>query len=240
MNSKIDMNYNFSSEIKSGSDPDRYSPTLRSYHKSLWSKELPNKHEFELNDVYPNGYLYYESAIGHFDLRSDAITHSYKNTKRMAHIIDNVPSGKVDSLFYKGCTIGSYIIFPKNKIKGQQSINQARGCNHKIADRFDLTLECIRLFYSDINSPLYSVFERHSDFFRLFVNFKGYVDFFLLQDLVLEDYSKIRYWLNHESFETKPMPQSVDEYLEYRRSTLDFIQARGCRMEASSLIPQNT
>jgi hypothetical protein len=233
MSSKIDMNYDLSSEIKSNSDPDRYSTTLRRYHKILWNKALPNGEMLDLEDVYPRGYLYHKSAMGEFQLTSDAITHSYKNTKRMAHIIENVPTEKVESFFNRGCTIGSYIIFPKNKVKGQHSINQARGCNHKIADRFDLTLECIRLFYADVNAPLSSVFERHSDFFSLFLDFKGYVDFFLLQDLVSDDYSKIRYWLSHDGFEEAPMPKNVDDYLEYRRNTIDFIKARGKRMEAA-------
>lgn len=231
MSRKIDISYDFSSEIKPGSDPDRYSSTLREYHKILWRKVLPNGETFDLEDIYPRGYLYYKSAMGEYQLTSDAITHSYKNTKRIAHILEKIPSEKVDSLFNKGCTIGSYIVFPKNKIKGRQSINQARGCNHKIADRFDLTLECIRLFYDDVNSPLSSVFERHSDFFSLFDNFKGYVDFFLLQDLVSDDYSHIKYFLKHDCFKGSPMPMNVDDYLEYRRNTLDFIEARGKRME---------
>lgn len=61
--------------------------------------------------------------MGEFQLTSVAITHSYKNTKRMAmaHIIENVPPDKVESLFNRGCSIGSYIIFPKHKVKGHQS-----------------------------------------------------------------------------------------------------------------------
>tara|TARA_R110002072_G_C7758956_1_gene518165 strand:- start:51 stop:764 length:714 start_codon:yes stop_codon:yes gene_type:complete len=237
MNQKLDINYDLSSEIKPGRDPDRYSATLRAYHKILWNKVLPNNETLVLEDVYPRGYLRHESEMGKFELTSDAITHSYKNTKRMAQVLENVPDEKIESLFDRGCTIGSYIIFPKNKVKGKHSINQARGCNHKIADRFDLTLECIRLFYSAKNSPLTATFERHSDFFSLFVDFKRYVDFFLLKDLVSDDYSSIRYFLNHESFEDKPMPQNAEHYLEYRRNTLDFIESRGKRMEASLCAP---
>ena len=48
---------------------------------------------------------------------------------------------------------------------------------------FDLTLECIRLFYENKESPLSFVFQRYIEFFNLFCDFKGYVDFFLLQDL---------------------------------------------------------
>ncbi|MCP4489343.1 MAG: hypothetical protein GY820_18840 [Gammaproteobacteria bacterium] len=230
MNILIDTKYDFQSEVSKNSDPDRYSPTLRKYHKILWSKRLPNGEDFKLKDTYPKGYLYHQSNLGEFKLSSDAITHSYKNTKRMSHIIEKIPTEKIEKIYNQGCTIGSYIIFPKNKIKNQHSINQARGCNHKIADRFDLTLECIRLFYDDTESPLTPVFQRHSDFFNLFVNFKGYVDFFLLRDLVAKDYSSIKYHLAHQDFEVKPLPQDVDEYLEYWQNTLNFIKARNKRM----------
>jgi len=230
MNATIDTNFDFRSEISQNSDPDRYSSTLRGYHKILWSKRLPNGDDFTLIDSYPKGYLYHQSCLGEYKLSSDAITHSYKNTKRMSHIIEKLPIEKIERIYSRGCTVGSYIIFPKNKIKNQQSINQARGCNHKIADRFDLTLECIRLFYDGAESPLTPVFQRHSDFFSLFVNFKGYVNFFLLQDLVTKDYTSIKYHLAHQSFEQKPLPQNIDEYLTYWQNTLNFIKARGERM----------
>lgn len=83
------------------------------------------------------------------------------------------------------------------------------------------------------NSPLTTTYERHSDFFSLFVDFKRYVDFFLLKDLVSDDYSVIRHFLNHESFEDRPIPQNAEHYLEYMRNTLDFIESRGKHMEAS-------
>ncbi|MDP5130547.1 MAG: hypothetical protein NWQ54_06660 [Paraglaciecola sp.] len=89
------------------------------------------------------------------------------------------------------------------------------------------------MFYAQFPSPRSGVFDRHADFFSLFQDFKGYVDFFLLQDLVTEGYSKINYWLNHKSFDENPLPQSVEEYLEYRQNTLDFIAARAKRIEAS-------
>jgi hypothetical protein len=35
---------------------------------------------------------------------------------------------------------------------------------------------------------------RYRDFFALFESFRGYVDFFLLQDLVTDDYSGVTFW----------------------------------------------
>ena len=76
------------------------------------------------------------------------------------------------------------IIFPKNAVDGGHTINQSRGVNTFIDDRFDLTLECIRRFYLNQASPLYSTLMRYKSFFDLFEDFNGYIDFFFLQDLV--------------------------------------------------------
>jgi hypothetical protein len=61
-------------------------------------------------------------------------------------------------------TIGGMMVFPGKPIKGKWAINQARGCLSKIADRFDLTLECIRRYYVGETSPLGETFSRYRDF----------------------------------------------------------------------------
>ena len=42
----IDINFDVYSDTPEGKDPDSFSPTLRKYHKILWSKSLPNNKEF--------------------------------------------------------------------------------------------------------------------------------------------------------------------------------------------------
>ena len=49
------------------------------------------------------------------------------------------------------------MVFPGNRIDGKYTINVARGLNKKIADRMDLTLECIRRHYLGEDSPLRDV-----------------------------------------------------------------------------------
>ena len=71
----IDTHFNFQSDAKGG-DPDSTSPTLRRYHKKLWSKALPNGNLFALHDNKKDAYLYHNSELGEFFLGSDAITHS--------------------------------------------------------------------------------------------------------------------------------------------------------------------
>jgi len=45
----IDIAFNMFSDTPEGKDPDSFSPTLRSYHKRLWSKPLPNGICFNLD-----------------------------------------------------------------------------------------------------------------------------------------------------------------------------------------------
>ena len=41
------------------------------------------------------------------------------------------------------------------------------------------------------------------------------MEFFLLQDLVSEDYSAVRFWDGWKDFSDNPIPQTVVEYLEF-------------------------
>ncbi len=113
------------------------------------------------------------------------------------------------------------------------TINGARGCNHKICDRFDLTLECIRRHYLGKDSPLAPTLRQYALFFELFDNFRGYVDFFLLNDLVTDDYNSVRFYMSFNDFEPWPLPNSVAAYRSYRDSVLEFVAARNQRMENS-------
>ena len=119
--------------------------------------------------------------------------------RRKQWLTQQIPKA-VNEIYSAGSTIGAYIIFPNNQIDKKQTINGARGCNGKIDDRFDLTLECIRRFYLGLQSPLHDVFLRYRDFFGLFGDFRGYIDFFLLQDLVTENYAQIKFYLPFDDF----------------------------------------
>jgi hypothetical protein len=112
------------------------------------------------------------------------------------------------------------------------TINGSRGFNRKIADRFDLTLECVRLHYLGKPNPLENVLNQNSSFFKLFENFAGYVDFFLLQDLVNPDYELV-YFLQpiKQVFESSPLPESKVEYLQYMQSSNSFTIKRNERIK---------
>lgn len=209
-------------------DPDKDSPVLRRYHQALWSKALPNGVVFELDASGPKSrYLVHDSPqLGRFRLSSDAITTRMNNRAR--RLIERIPRERLPE--HAGYTIGSSIIFPGNKVDGRRTTNTERGCNRKIDDRFDLTLECIRRYYVGERSPLHDTLDRYDRFFSLFEDFRGYVRFFLLDDLVDGD-GNIRFWLPFDDFRGVGVPQDVDSYLAFRQATLDFIAARNRRMQ---------
>ena len=148
----------------------------------------------------------------------------------MSHIVEQVPKDEMDYFSNIRATIAGHAIFPAKRINNKMTINGARGVNHKIQDRFDLTLECIRRFYLKETSPLTEVFERYAKFFYLFDDFKGYINFFLYQDLVKEDYSKIKFWHLFDDFLGPPLPKNLDEYLLYKKKVISFIKDRNQRI----------
>ena len=125
--------------------------------------------------------------------------------------------------------MGGYIVFPANKINGN-TINQERGTNTKIRDRWDLTVECIRRYYVGGDSPLYNTLIRYSDFFSLFSNFKSYVEFFHLQDVVSNDFKKVKFFLPFDDFQRVPTPKTKEEYIAYRQAVMLFINQRNTRI----------
>jgi hypothetical protein len=230
LNLPIDITFNVYSD-SGGKDPDSHSPTLKKYHKILWSKPLPSGKIFTLSDTESDSYLTYNSAQEEISLSSDSISNSYRDKKVLSSIIKDLTK-EVEEFRSIGSTIGGFILFPNKKIDGKMTINGARGFNQKIADRFDLTLECIRLHYLGKPNPLENVLNQNSPFFKLFGNFTGYVDFFLLQDLVNPDYELI-YFLPpiKQVFESSPLPESKVEYLQYMQSSTCFTLKRNERIK---------
>ena len=73
--------------------------------------------------------------------------------------------------------------------------------------------------------------EKDRDFFNLFVDFKGYVDFFYLQDCVSPNYDRVNIWLGDGDFSQTPLPQTVKDYLQWINKNLAFVKSRNSRIE---------
>ena len=227
----IDINFDFRTDTPKGKDPDALSPTLRSYHKLLWSKPLPSGKLFNLDDTRSGVYLHHKSNLGEFFLSSDTATHTFSRWASMTHIISQISMEEIEEFRRLAYTMGSMIIFPANRIDGKSTINGARGFHPSIKDRIDLTLECIRRHYLNEVSPLADVLGRYSEFFNLFESFEGYTKFFLLQDLVADDFSTIKFLAPFEDFKTPAVPKTLEAYLAYKNQTIKYIKARNNRIQ---------
>ena len=225
----IDITFDFRSDTREGKDPDALSPMLRRYHKRLWSKPLPSGVVFELVDTTPGVYLHHRSQLGEFWLASDAVIPTFRKQARIAHIFEQIPE-ELATFRKIGYTIGGMMLFPGHRVGRQMTINGARGFHPRIKDRFDLTVECIRRHYRSEDSPLSATLARYSDYFRLFGDFRGYVEFFFLQDLVTDDFSAVRFFWRFEDFHSSPVPDSMAAYLHYRELAIGFIEARNQRI----------
>lgn len=227
----IDVDFDFRTDAN-GKDPDSHSPTLKRYHKHLWSKPLPSGELFLLEDAGPKRYLAFNGSQGSHFLTSDCIAHSYSNRKgAISSVISSLEPSITENFRRINSTIGASILFPGNRVGGKATLNAARGFNHYVDDRFDLTLECIRRYYSSIENPLESTLQTYKSFFDLFENFKNYVDFFLLNDLVSPDYTEVRFFLPAESlFEESPIPKDIESYLAYYENSINFTLGRNKRV----------
>ena len=227
---EIDVNYDFTTD-SNGRDPDSASPTLKRYHMFLWSKSLPNGYLFDLN--LDSGYLRHNSSLGDFYLTSDSIMHTYSKWKRTQALVEKYDQDEIKNVLDLSHTIGGYVIFPGKKINGLNTLNQERGTNKSVNDRFDLTMECIRRYYDqNQDSPLRDVISRYHDFFDLFVDFRGYCEYFLLQDLVDDKFNKVKFYLPFNEFELDPLPRSLEEYRTYLDNIKMFVLRRNQRIQA--------
>lgn len=234
----FDPSFDFKTDqpARTRQDPDRVSPKLRSLHQVLWTKRLSSGVLFAPT-VPPNprdGYLVFtDTSEGRHRYGSDAITASYTSwlrPKALAGAIAGLTGEQQTRYLNPPYTIGSAMIWPVRS-KDRPTINQARGTRPPIADRMDLTLECIRRHYAGgPESPLADVLSAYADFFALFDGFKEFVDFFHFQDLVTPDYSEVLFFLPFDNFKHRGTPATTEEYVAYREATLDFIERRTGRI----------
>jgi hypothetical protein len=239
----IELDRDYWADTPKDKDPDSYSESLNKHHQTVWTKPLPNGKIFELTSEKARGYkLIYKPGKGDpLYLSSDGLGHSLFDVKNVSYA-DHFPHESIrkqcreviEDFWRQQVGIAWYIIFPAFMRRGH-TINQARGVNPKIYDRFDLTLECIRRYYQRDKgqNPLREALNRYKDFFDLFVDFDGYVTFFCLQDLLKKKQGSIDFWLPFDDFERSPLPQSPEEYRRYKEKVCLIFAARRERIAKS-------
>ena len=221
---EIDGDHNFFDHTPPGKDPDSHSPTLRRYHKRLWSKPLPDGRPFEFHAGRSRSpYLVYEADGTRFVLGSDTI--ATRHRRRLSHLNAQLPDEVNKAFRQRAYTICGFMIFPVSR----GSINQNRGTHLRIQDRWDLTLEAIRRFYEGGMSPLATTMDRFTSFFDLFGSFDGYIDHFHLGDFV-DASGAVRFLLPFDNFESPALPSELPTYARYRLDNLELFEARRLRI----------
>jgi hypothetical protein len=243
-------------------DPDAHSSDLRASHLLLWNRRLPDGTGLELQ-VQGSGLLDIPRALY---LSSDAAVPVWERWGEVQsfhalteQLLQEVRVGTIHDLGWRLYDMGGFILFPGfQTARGLWTINQAKGCTRqRIADRLDLTLECIRLYYREIapNSaagdpvpdgydrvnPLGTVLHRYQDYFTIFGSFDNYVTFWLLEDLVTDtaDGPQVRFMLRgrgasgpYDFEHERALPVDAEGYLAYLLAADDFVEQRNRRMAA--------
>jgi hypothetical protein len=219
-------------------DPDGVDPNLRETHRRLWSKALPTGEVLELAALRWSDYLTVVSTDAGWTLGSDNIaTIHYNGLRGFAEAM------VTDRHLCQFCTVGGYLIFP-NQIAQQQPtrenksarrwvINQARGMEPRISDRFDLTLEAIRLFYQGIvhrnENPIGDVLEAYRWWFAIFgegtAGFLAYADFFHLTPLI-DEHGRVKPFGSLALQFDRALPADEATYRNYVAAQLEFVAAR--------------
>jgi hypothetical protein len=188
-------------------DPDSAHKGLREAHALLWSRPVPGRESWAFTSP-PGWYLrsvtLLEKAPAEWCAGSDnfATTH----TNALPDLASRIPGYvgatiRADAHLHEFCTIGGYIVFP-GALDQQRptahparrwTMNQAKGCDPHVADRMDLTLEAIRLYYDGetrrVRNPLGDVIDAYGWFFDYFgthaKGFQNYIDYFFLNPFVV-------------------------------------------------------
>lgn len=223
----LDVGYDFRDDTPSGRDPDSHSKMLREYHRALWSKPLPDGTELALRAGSAKPYLLHTAGGRDFVLTSDTMLNSHR--RRLSRFYEQLAQHVRDEYHYVGHTIGGRMVFPGKRVLGRQTFNQRRGTHHRVKDRFDLSLECIRLHYAGVESPLSDTLAGDDAFFALFGDFSTYIQFFLLDDYVEPD-GQVVLFCAHQGFDHDPLPGTLDDYRVYIETQIRLARARNRRI----------
>ena len=230
-------------------DPDSFSEILYDFYAELWNL---NKLPFKVKKIW-NGYAWELVGTGDYNLRlgTDSIMSIYWHRIDMRKFICELIKSKNNDLkiFIReylqiANTIGGFVLFPRHV----QSINQRRGANSKIGDRFDLTLECIRRYYEETEksekdsnyNPLFGgvntdYIKEDKEFFELFgkgkAGFEKYTEFFCLNGSWVKN-GQVLNLLNNQLLDeydfgktTNPLP-TENNWWTFYRNIMDRLEAR--------------
>lgn len=231
-NQMFDVKYQFH-QCKTNNkkfDIDLHCRKIYEYHQRLWQKKLPNGANLKFQIKHKGGSFFLLDNKSGISFGSDSILHTYRHFKKgyIREVIEKFNVKETNKFYEEITSIGGYIIFPKRI----NSLNQRRGTDALVKDRFDITLDSIRKYYQKdkLDYPLKKVIEKDGEFFSWFMDFKSYVSFFYLDDLVNPKTDEILFFS-----EDKPLPRSKEGYLAYKDKVLFFLKNRNKRIKEAMI-----
>ena len=241
---EVSLNKNYELEINK-KDICLGSDSIMSIYWHWAGKQYPYKNMQEIID-YVNSNI--ENTAEYRDLCKE-IDENFSDAANLRHKPDKEQATDIFKNFIwcylqKANTIGGFVLFPRHP----SSINSMRGCNSKIRDRFDLTLECIRrayqenIFDNEEINPLLGISSEDKKFFRMFGSFENYAKFFCLD----ESYDDKHNWVNETGqvlnlFDNQPLDNwdfnksevlpTADNWWTFYRNIMDRLEARNKQIE---------
>jgi hypothetical protein len=222
-------------------DPDWVSVRLRDSHRLLWSKPLPDGRVLQLSALKRADYLKVVSPPEGWTVGSDNFATTHANA---LPVFSAGLDGFTDRHLCGLCSIGGYIVFPNqraqqlpttvNETARPWSLNQVRGMERRISDRFDLTLEAIRLSYEGIllrsENPIGDVLEAYRWWFELFgkgaEGFRRFADFFFLTPMLDSGGGVTAFGRLGLAFDHALPKDDESAYTEYIVDQLSFVADR--------------
>lgn len=161
-------------------DPDRNSIKLYRYYELFLSRELPDGLYFQFKTKRDHGTL--QSMGEDIILTGDYIGPS-KND-----YFNEYNNKKLSEFLKVTRTFAGNIVWPKKQVDNRITVNQYKG--NVFNERMDLLLFELERFYKEFESKdcvfprLGQIFKDHIEWYKHFVDFNGFINFFYLQDFV--------------------------------------------------------
>ncbi|MCL1987439.1 MAG: hypothetical protein FWG64_05645 [Firmicutes bacterium] len=233
-------------------DPDSNSLELYADLATLLAdRQLPNGKMLKIKKIKQrkNGDNFYLELCVYIHNKANeytnfGITSDFISSSTFSAIKANVSATRIKESLKITRSIGGHVVWAIWKLPNNpnkiESINQARGEECGLYDRFDLTLFHLKNWYEEKPCFLKKVFDSNENWLNLFVDFNGFINFFYLNSFVFDDtvqnITGIRNltcdWNENQilSDGTPCIPKTAKDYIIYMNSNEKAIQERNTKI----------
>ena len=207
----IDIAFDFRTDAK-GRDPDPHGqPHAPPVPPALVEQATTRRGRLRSVGDDSGVYLYDRSSLGEFFLSSDSVMPTFTRWPALKPIIDQFPEQENEDFRTIAYTIGAMMVFPGKRDRWQTD-HQRRAWVQR--ENFRSVRPDARVHPPLLlerrkptrRNPLWPTLSRYADFFALFGDFRGYVSFFLLEDLVTDEF-RVKFFMPFDDFRPPSVPK---------------------------------